>query len=110
MRRPRSRTARNGLAVAVAGAAVSLIGVLGAPAANAYPPPGGATGEALVNASSAATGGVYWRWDQHNSDYQARPGYGFYAGDPLVLYCYRYGDPVGPYGNRLWYFAAEWYS
>ncbi len=92
-------------------AAVAAIGaatLVTATPAEAYPAPGpeSAVAEAgVVNTE----GGVYWRASPHENDYQAIAGYGEYDGYTVALECWAWGDPVGPYGNTLWYFAEQYY-
>jgi hypothetical protein len=93
----------------------NLLGALGAlmiaiavPShANAYPAPGNVS--SVAEAGVVGTGGgVYWRWGPQENAYQPIAGYGEYDGYTVALDCWAYGDPVGPYGNRLWYFAEQY--
>lgn len=54
-----------------------------------------------------ADGGVYWRYLPYWSDSQNIPGWGFYTGNQIQLACWTTGGPAGPYGNTLWYLAAN---
>lgn len=96
------------LKYAAALSVATAIGVASAATpATAYPPPANAT--AVATADVVGTdGGVYWRSGPWEAAYQAIPGYGEYDGYTVTLDCWAYGDPVGPYGNRLWYYAEQW--
>lgn len=53
-----------------------------------------------------ATGGLYWRNSPNVNDRNyALPL--LQNGEPMYLFCYEWGSPVGPYGNTLWYFAED---
>ena len=75
--------------------------------ASAYAPPPNASAVAIHNVVGTG-GGVYWRWGPWSAAYQAISGYGEYDGYAVTLDCWAFGDPVGPYGNRLWYYAEQW--
>lgn len=53
----------------------------------------------IVNAGN----GIFWRNSPHWADTDHVPGHGVYNGDTVYIECWAYGDPVGPYGNTLWY-------
>lgn len=84
----------------------ALVAAVGPSSASAYAPPGNVSAQALYDVTDTG-GGVYWRWAPYNADYSPISGYGEYDGYAAALDCYAWGDPVGPYGNRLWYFAAQ---
>ncbi|GAA1251771.1 hypothetical protein GCM10009609_13900 [Pseudonocardia aurantiaca] len=90
---------------------------MGSPTANAAtesygyhctPGVGPENGELLCTWNAVdADGGIYWRATPDWNTPVVAPGNGFYTGDMISLTCYRYGGPVGPHGNRLWYFAQN---
>lgn len=53
-----------------------------------------------VNAPGTVT------WGNHPSN-AWKAGFGFGTGDSMELDCYMFGEPSGPHGNRLWYFAND---
>jgi hypothetical protein len=87
--------------IAIVGALVaSLAGAIGTAAPASAD--GGRTWT-VVNAS----GGIYWRNSPHWNDTLRIPGDGAYDGDKVFLNCWQWGDPVGPYNNRVWWEVAD---
>jgi hypothetical protein len=64
--------------------------------------PGGTPASASGNFWHAV-GSASW----HSSPFDESAGGGFRTGDGMVLSCYEYGAPAGPYSNTLWYFAKD---
>jgi hypothetical protein len=103
-----SARARQFVLLAAATIAVGFAAIaFAAPPASAYPAPPGASSQAVYTVQNT-DGGIYWREDPHTADYQSISGYGPYDGYQVAVDCWAYGDPVGPYGNRLWYYAEQW--
>jgi hypothetical protein len=103
----KARTRQLALTISATSIASLAAIVFAASPASAYPAPPGASAQAIYTVENTG-GGVYWRWDPHTADYQAISGYGPYDGYEVAIDCWAYGDPVGPYGNRLWYYAEQW--
>lgn len=68
------------------------------------PPPGPVF--PVMNTSETPPDGVWFR-DNPNVSGPRLNGYGVYAGDPVQLRCYGWGEAIGRYGNRLWYSSAD---
>jgi hypothetical protein len=96
------------MALAVLVTATTAIAAAAPTPASAYTAPPNATAGAIYDVVGT-DGGVYWRWGPWNSAHQAIAGYGEYDGYQVTLDCWAFGEPSGPYGNRLWYFAEQWY-
>lgn len=59
----------------------------------------------VMNTSESPPDGVWFRNSPHNSDTDRVNGHGVYMNDTVQLSCYAWGDAVGPYADRLWYYA-----
>jgi hypothetical protein len=72
-----------------------------APAANA------ASGPifTVMNTSESLPDGVYFRNSPHTADTSRITGLGVYKNERVQLQCYAFGDAVGPYSDRLWYYV-----
>lgn len=60
----------------------------------------------VMNTSETPPDGVWFRDNPAVSGPRAT-GYGVYAGDRVELRCYGWGESLGRYGNRLWYYSAN---
>jgi hypothetical protein len=60
----------------------------------------------VMNTSETPPDGVWFR-DNPNVSGPRLDGFGVYAGDRVQLRCYGWGEPIGRYGNRLWYSSAD---
>lgn len=60
-----------------------------------------------MNTSEAPPDGVWFRNSPHTGDTDKVTGHGVYAGDSVSLRCYAWGDAVGPYGDKLWYYVTN---
>jgi len=61
----------------------------------------------VMNTSETLPDGVWFRTSPHTSDTDRVTGHGVYAGDTVQLTCYAFGDAIGPYANKLWYYVAN---
>jgi hypothetical protein len=62
---------------------------------------------AVMNTSETPPDGVWFRNSPHVNDTDRVTGHGVYAGEHVQLRCYGWGDSVGPYNNRLWYYVTN---
>jgi hypothetical protein len=60
-----------------------------------------------MNTSEIPPDGVWFRRSPHIADTDRVTGYGVYMNEQVQLECYTWGDAVGPYANRLWYFVLN---
>src|SRR5262245_39374665 len=61
----------------------------------------------VMNTSEQPPDGVWFRNSGSVNDTDRLTGHGVYAGDVVEEQCYIWGDAVGAYANRLWYFVAN---
>lgn len=61
----------------------------------------------VMNTSEQPPDGVWFRNSGSNGDTDRVTGHGVYAGDVVEEQCFIWGDPIGAYANRLWYFVAN---
>ncbi len=59
----------------------------------------------VMNTSETPPDGVWFRNSPQTANTDRVTGHGVYASDKVRLHCYAYGDAVGPYKNRLWYYV-----
>jgi uncharacterized membrane protein YgcG len=59
----------------------------------------------VMNTSETPPDGVWFRNSPHTADTDRVTGHGVYMGDRVQLQCYAWGDAVGAYSNRLWYYV-----
>jgi hypothetical protein len=87
-------------AVAVAGCIVGL-------AVGSSSSAGAASGPIfpVMNTSETPPDGVWFRNSPSTGDTDRATGHGVYAGDRVQLQCYAWGEAVGAYANRLWYYV-----
>jgi hypothetical protein len=90
--------------VAVASALFILIGldVMSAPAVLAATPT-----FTVMNTSESLPDGVYFRNSAHTNDTSRIAGLGVYKNERVQLRCYAWGDAVGRYNDKLWYYAKN---
>jgi len=58
---------------------------------------------AVMNTSESPPDGVWFRTNPVQGDTDHVTGHGVYAGDVMAVDCYKFGEAVGAYGNRVWY-------
>lgn len=61
----------------------------------------------VMNTSETLPDGVWFRRSPHTADAAKVTGYGVYKNERVKLECYAWGDAVGPYANKLWYFVLN---
>lgn len=61
----------------------------------------------VMNTSETLPDGVWFRNSPHTADTDRVTGHGVYAGDSVRLSCYAFGDAVGPYNDKLWYYVSN---
>ena len=61
----------------------------------------------VMNTSETLPDGVWFRRSAHISDTDRVIGHGVYMGNAVHVLCYLFGDAVGPYSNRLWYYVSN---
>ncbi|HEU5380015.1 MAG TPA: hypothetical protein VFV38_31720 [Ktedonobacteraceae bacterium] len=61
----------------------------------------------VMNTSETLPDGVWFRNSPHIDDTDRVTGHGVYAGNFVQLECYAFGDAVGIYNNRLWYYVTN---
>jgi hypothetical protein len=61
----------------------------------------------VMNTSETPPDGVYFRRSPHTADTARITGLGVYSGEQVRLECYAWGDAVGSYSNRLWYYVTN---
>ena len=61
----------------------------------------------VMNTSETLPDGVWFRNSPHTADSDRVTGHGVYQNERVQLECYAWGDAVGPYSNRLWYFVLN---
>jgi hypothetical protein len=59
----------------------------------------------VMNTSETLPDGVWFRSEPHTADAIRITGFGVYKNERVQLQCYAWGDAVGPYSDRLWYYA-----
>lgn len=59
----------------------------------------------VMNTSETLPDGVWFRNSPHTADTSRITGLGVYRNEQVQLQCYAWGDAVGPYSNRLWYYV-----
>lgn len=59
----------------------------------------------VMNTSETLPDGVWFRYAPHTADTTRTTGLGVYKNERVQLECYAWGDAVGPYANRLWYYV-----
>jgi len=59
----------------------------------------------VMNTSETPSDGVWFRTTPQTSNTDRVTGHGVYAGNRVQLQCYAWGDAVGAYNNRLWYYV-----
>ncbi|HEY1449853.1 MAG TPA: hypothetical protein VGF47_02795, partial [Solirubrobacteraceae bacterium] len=62
---------------------------------------------AVMNTSETPPDGVWFRNSPHESDTSQTTGLGVYVNEQVQLHCYAFGDAVGPYSDRLWYYVSN---
>jgi hypothetical protein len=88
-------------------ATVAAIIVLSTPFLMAGPAAAAGPRFPVMNTSEQPPDGVWFRNSGNVNDTDRVTGHGVYAGDIIEEQCYIWGDPVGAYANRLWYFVAN---
>lgn len=61
----------------------------------------------VMNTSETPPDGVWFRRSPHTADTDRVTGHGVYMNERVQLKCYAWGDAVGPYANKLWYFVLN---
>jgi hypothetical protein len=61
----------------------------------------------VMNTSETLPDGVWFRRSPHTADTDRVTGHGVYKNERVQLECYAWGDAVGPYNDRLWYFVLN---
>lgn len=61
----------------------------------------------VMNTSETLPDGVWFRYAPHTADTTRTTGLGVYKNERVQLECYAWGDTVGPYANRLWYWVLN---
>jgi hypothetical protein len=61
----------------------------------------------VMNTSETLPDGVWFRNSPHTGDTDRVTGHGVYMNERVQLECFAWGDPVGPYSNRLWYYVLN---
>ena len=61
----------------------------------------------VMNTSETLPDGVWFRRSPHTADTDRVTGHGVYKNERVQLKCYAWGDAVGPYSDRLWYFVLN---
>ena len=61
----------------------------------------------VMNTSETPPDGVWFRRSPHTADTDRVTGHGVYKNEQVQLECLAWGDAVGPYANRLWYFVLN---
>jgi hypothetical protein len=69
--------------------------------------PASATGPVftVMNTSETPPDGVWFRNSPQQNDTNRETGFGVYMNERVEAICYAWGDAVGPYANRVWYYA-----
>lgn len=62
---------------------------------------------AVMNTSETLPDGVWFRNSPHEGDTSRITGLGVYMNERVELRCYAFGDAVGPYADRLWYYVVN---
>lgn len=90
-------------------ALVGVLSVVGAVLV-AGPPGAAAAGGpvfTVMNTSETPPDGVWFRRSPHTADTDGITGHGVYRGERVELECYAWGDSVGQYNDKLWYYALN---
>ncbi|MGH3721457.1 MAG: hypothetical protein ACRDRI_21935 [Pseudonocardiaceae bacterium] len=61
----------------------------------------------VMNTAETPPDGVWFRNTPHTADTDRVTGHGVYANERVQLNCYAWGDTVGAYANRLWYYVVN---
>ena len=61
----------------------------------------------VMNTSETLPDGVWFRYEPHTADTTRVTGLGVYKNEQVQLQCYAWGDAVGPYHDRLWYWVLN---
>lgn len=61
----------------------------------------------VMNTSTPPPDGVWFRNSPHTADTSRVTGLGVYMNERVELHCYAFGDEVGPYADRLWYYTTN---
>jgi outer membrane protein assembly factor BamE (lipoprotein component of BamABCDE complex) len=61
----------------------------------------------VMNTSETLPDGVWFRSSPHTADTDRVTGHGVYKNERVQLECYAWGDAVGAYHNRLWYYVLN---
>lgn len=61
----------------------------------------------VMNTSETLPDGVWFRNSPHTADTDRVTGHGVYKNERVQLDCYAWGDAVGAYHNRLWYYVLN---
>jgi hypothetical protein len=61
----------------------------------------------VMNTSETPPDGVWFRNSPHEGDTSRITGLGVYMNERVELRCYAFGDAVGPYADRLWYYSVN---
>lgn len=79
------------------------------PPPSPQPPPPSPAGPVfpVMNTSETLPDGVWFRNSPHVNDTSRVTGLGVYSGERVQLHCYGWGDSVGPYNDRLWYYVTN---
>lgn len=62
---------------------------------------------AVMNTSETLPDGVYFRNSPNWTDTSKTFGLGVFMNEQVELECYAVGQPIGPFGNALWYYAVN---
>lgn len=90
-----------------AGLCAAALLTAGLTAATASPASAAGPRFPVMNTSEQPPDGVWFRNSGSNADTDRVTGHGVYAGDIVEQQCYIWGDAVGAYANRLWYFVVN---
>src|SRR5438477_4980842 len=61
----------------------------------------------VMNTSETLPDGVYFRNSPHTADTNRVYGLGVFRNEQVQYRCYAFGDAVGAFNNRLWYFVKN---
>ena len=61
----------------------------------------------VMNTDETQPDGVWFRNSPHTNDTSRITGLGVYRNEQVQLQCYAFGDAVGQYQNRLWYYVTN---
>jgi hypothetical protein len=61
----------------------------------------------VMNTSETLPDGVWFRYEPYTADTNRITGLGVYKNERVQLECYAFGQAVGPYNDRLWYWSLN---